>query len=1553
MKLKFTYFSAWVFFLCLILGEYSLNAQQTFSKLTNHTDASMSVNDEFINIRYNNDDGIGYVKTEEYRRIANVSELSNNDKVVFAARYNSDATSYYAMTNSTSGKPAGVLFTSTTSGSDEVLPADINNDIDSYYWTITIESGNYIFTNAEGKVLGCSNGTNFVTGGTNTQWVIAYGVSDSAAMVPDYTAFSITNANVTNRAFSINTSHNFGAYSTTNMTGSSAGDYNFYIDIFVLSENSGTTTVATPTFSPVGGTYYEPQTVSINCNTEGATIYYTTDGTEPTAESSVYSSPLVIANSTTVKAIACKEGMENSNMATAEYNIIIGLVTIFDQDWEGEMNGWTFVNVSGSAEWSIESYNNNHYASINGYDTGANVDWCISPAFNLNEYSNTVLTFITAKNYTGPDLEVYFSNDYDGSNPETATWTPLTCTLSSGSWTWTPSGDISLNGFSGNNCHIGFKYTSTESQAAAWEIDNINLTGFENSGTTTVATPTFSPVGGTYYEPQTVSINCNTEGATIYYTTDGTEPTAESSVYSSPISVSTTTTIKAMAVKEGLDNSAVAVATYTFPTLITIAEARALNENETAIVEGVVTFIDGRNIYIQDETAAIDLFLNYNTVPETLALGDKVRALGTKTVYNGLVELTGIDGTVESEFCIVSSGNILPLVVKTIAELLADFEADNMLQSTRVQIVDAVMGTIDNNGNTIITQDNNEMVIYRLPVVEGLMEGDLVTLTAVVGCYNNIQLRVNSAEDVIVTKIPTITVTPDELLGFVCYEGEGPSESKTLALNAMNLTADLYIYVDEYFEVSLDDVDYQDNLTVSPVGGNIDTTLYVRMKSGLTVGESIGIITFQTNGTEDVEILLSGNVVSQCQITYMINGVPEVVTVPAGLPTPLKTDVVSPSGFDFKGWTTTEITGMASPSSVDIQSGDVTVNEDIMLYAVFGGPGTTYYSKHTSIDGMEGDFLIVCEEKGVAFDGSLPSLDNVNNYVSVIVADNMIENTETLENSCFTISSTENGYSVRSKSGFYIGNISDKNGLECSYETIYDNGISFEENGDAKIVSFDSHLRFNAASNQMRFRYYKSSTYENQKSIQLYKKIVSSSNVCTNIEVMDEMMLSGNVVKDNVSINGVVTVTNGAVLTVNGILGNTTPSNLVIEDGGQLIHGNAGVMATVRQSIDNPQTWGFDNTGWQIVSSPMVNAPVTNFIESDDDYDLYKWVPENEDENGVARPWYNHKSHSSDFLTLEEGEGYLVSYPDQVSFDNTGTLNFGNTWDFVLSTYNADNQWSYYTLLGNPFVYDIDWNSMTKTNIFEGGFATVENGVFRYNAAGIIPVAEGFMVKATDAAASLKYNRGAAKSTDTFRSVNIIVESNAGTDNAVVVMNNGKGGFEKLANVNDKVSLVFLTSGYDRYGIYSCPENVNSVSVGFKAKTMSEFKMRIETVGEFDCIYLIDNSTGDKVNMLMEECYEFVGMPNGDINRFSLVFDESNETVTTGEQFAYVSDNVIIIENVKGIGEVKVIDMLGRLMLTGKVSSGDGINVESLNTGVFVIQMIDESGLKTQKVLVK
>lgn len=89
------------------------------------------------------------------------------------------------------------------------------------------------------------------------------------------------------------------------------------------------------------------------------------------------------------------------------------------------------------------------------------------------------------------------------------------------------------------------------------------LISFDYVGSSTVMKPEFSPKGGVYIEPQTVSITCATAGATIYYTTDGTEPTTASNVYSEPLTIGTNTTIKAMAATSD-DESWVAEATYTF-----------------------------------------------------------------------------------------------------------------------------------------------------------------------------------------------------------------------------------------------------------------------------------------------------------------------------------------------------------------------------------------------------------------------------------------------------------------------------------------------------------------------------------------------------------------------------------------------------------------------------------------------------------------------------------------------------------------------------------------------------------------------------------------------------------------------------------------------------------------------------------------------------------------------------------------------------------------------------------------------------------------------------
>lgn len=78
--------------------------------------------------------------------------------------------------------------------------------------------------------------------------------------------------------------------------------------------------VAMPVFSPDAGTYYEQVTVTLTCATEGAAIYYTTTGAEPTTTDQLYEGPFVLTESTTVKAIAIKDE-DKSSVATATYTI--------------------------------------------------------------------------------------------------------------------------------------------------------------------------------------------------------------------------------------------------------------------------------------------------------------------------------------------------------------------------------------------------------------------------------------------------------------------------------------------------------------------------------------------------------------------------------------------------------------------------------------------------------------------------------------------------------------------------------------------------------------------------------------------------------------------------------------------------------------------------------------------------------------------------------------------------------------------------------------------------------------------------------------------------------------------------------------------------------------------------------------------------------------------------------------------------------------------------------------------------------------------------------
>ena len=97
--------------------------------------------------------------------------------------------------------------------------------------------------------------------------------------------------------------------------------------------------IEAPTFSPAQGTYSQAQSVALSCGTAGATIYYTTDGSTPTTSSSVYSSPIAVATSKTIKAIAVKDG-QSSSVATTSYVIALPrTVTVTVTDGTNPVSG--------------------------------------------------------------------------------------------------------------------------------------------------------------------------------------------------------------------------------------------------------------------------------------------------------------------------------------------------------------------------------------------------------------------------------------------------------------------------------------------------------------------------------------------------------------------------------------------------------------------------------------------------------------------------------------------------------------------------------------------------------------------------------------------------------------------------------------------------------------------------------------------------------------------------------------------------------------------------------------------------------------------------------------------------------------------------------------------------------------------------------------------------------------------------------------------------------------------------------------------------------------
>ena len=261
-----------------------------------------------------------------------------------------------------------------------------------------------------------------------------------------------------------------------------------------------------------------------------------------------------------------------------------------------------------------------------------------------------------------------------------------------------------------------------------------------------VAIPTFNPAAGSYSEAQSVTISCATENASIYYTLDGTDPDNSSTLYNGPITVSTTTTIKAIAYDGAGNSSAIATATYTILVPITIAEARAQATGDVYTMGTVTSFsVNNSNkttAYIQDGTAAIVVFGEF-----TVAVGDEISVTGTLSDYNGLLEITNPTVTV------ISSGNTVNPQLMTIAEVIASTN-----QGWYIRVEEATVTAISGQ-NTTIAQGDNTIVVRGISGVEYAVN-DVLSLNGNIGYYNGNQIAHPTDVTVQQNTEPSITVDP-------------------------------------------------------------------------------------------------------------------------------------------------------------------------------------------------------------------------------------------------------------------------------------------------------------------------------------------------------------------------------------------------------------------------------------------------------------------------------------------------------------------------------------------------------------------------------------------------------------------------------------------------------------------------------------------------------------------------------------------------------------------------------------------------------------------------